>query len=126
MYMNLMVLTGNMVKDPEVRYTPSGQAWTKFTIAVNDIYKDKNNTTQSKTYYFDIAAWDKLAENICNNVVKGMTISLHGKLEISFYPDKRFEVSKGKYLSRKNVQVTAHYVSWKTKPKETEHGNNAY
>lgn len=127
MYMNMIILTGNVVKTPEPRHTAGGKLWTKFTIAVNDIYRDGQGNVQTKPTYFDIAAWDKLATNICNNVVSGMTVTLHGKMEISFYKDARFQ-NKGKALTRKNVQVTANYVSWKAIPKEKENedGSNAY
>lgn len=127
MYMNMVILTGNVVKTPEIRATAGGQVWTKFTVAVNDIYKDKEGNIQVKPMYFDIAAWDRLANNICNNVVSGMTVTLHGKLELSFYKDKRFEMN-GKPLTRKNVQITANYVSWKSIPKEKENedGSSTY
>jgi single-strand DNA-binding protein len=117
--MNMIILTGNVTKTPELRHTASGKTWTKFSIAVNDIFRDAEGVVKTKPFYFDIAAWDKLANNICKNVVKGMTVTLHGKLEVSFYRDNRFQV-KGKPLSRKNVQITANYVSWKSTPKEEE------
>lgn len=115
--MNMVILTGNVTKTPELRYTAAGKAWTKFSIAVNDIFRDAEGVVKTKPFYFDIAAWDKLANNICNNVVRGMTVTLHGKLEVTFYKDDRFQV-KGKSLTRKNVQITANYVSWKSTPKE--------
>lgn len=127
MYMNMVILTGNVTKTPELRHTAGGKMWTKFSIAVNDIFRDAEGVVKTKPFYFDIAAWDKLANNICNNVVKGMTVTLHGKLEVSFYKDNRFQ-NKGKALTRKNVQITANYVSWKSIPKEKENedGNSAY
>ena len=125
MYMNMTILTGNIVATPELRSTAGGKMWTKFTVAVNDIFRDADGAIKTKPFYFDIVAWDKLANNICNNVVQGMTVTLHGKLEVSFYKGSpRYEiVSEGKPLTRKNVQITANYVSWKAIPKDKENEN---
>lgn len=62
-------ITGNLGRDPEMRYTPSGQAVTSFSIAVNESYTNSNGEKVKKTIWFRITAWGKQAE-ICNQYLK--------------------------------------------------------
>lgn len=79
--LNKMLIIGNVGRDPEIRYTPSGAAVTSFTVAVNRRYTPTNGETQQETEWFDVSAWERLAE-ICNNyVTKGMKIYVEGRLK---------------------------------------------
>ena len=59
---NKVILIGNLGKDPEVRFTPSGQAVANFTIATNDSWTDKQGQKQERTEWHRIVAWGKLAD----------------------------------------------------------------
>ncbi len=60
---NRIFLIGNLGRDPEMSYTPSGKAVTKFTLAVNRIQRSKESgEAQKETDWFSIVAWDRLAE----------------------------------------------------------------
>lgn len=80
MNINKIVLTGNLTKDPDVKYTQSGKAVAMFSIAVNDGFGDNQ-----KTYYPNIVVWGKTAETVGNNLVKGSKVGVVGKLTTRSY-----------------------------------------
>jgi len=80
MSINKVVLTGNLTKDPEVKYTQSGKAVAMFSIAVNDGFGDNQ-----KTYYPNIVVWGKTAETVGNNLAKGSKVGVVGKLTTRSY-----------------------------------------
>lgn len=80
MSINKVILTGNLTKDPDVKYTQSGKAVAMFSIAVNDGFGDNQ-----KTYYPNIVVWGKTAETVGNNLVKGSKVGVVGKLTTRSY-----------------------------------------
>ena len=80
MSINKIVLTGNLTKDPDVKYTQAGKAVAMFSIAVNDGFGDNQ-----KTYYPNIVVWGKTAETVGNNLVKGSKVGVVGKLTTRSY-----------------------------------------
>lgn len=79
-----LIIVGNVGKDPEMRYTPSGQAVTSFSVATNREYTDGNGQKIKETIWFRITTWAKQAE-VCNQYVKkGMKVLVEGRLT----PDK--------------------------------------
>lgn len=81
---HVLILVGNVGKDAEMRYTPSGQAVTSFSVATNRQYTSGNGETIKETIWFRATAWGKTAE-ICNEYVKkGMMVLIEGRLT----PDK--------------------------------------
>lgn len=81
--MNRITLSGNLTRDPEVRYTQSGKAYARLGIAVNRPFsKDK------AVDFFNLVAWDKTAEIIGKYMSKGSRILVDGRLQTSKYKDK--------------------------------------
>ena len=79
-----LIIVGNVGKDPEMRYTPAGQAVTSFPVASNRNYTSGNGETIKETIWFRITSWGKQAE-VCNQYVKkGMKVLVEGRLT----PDK--------------------------------------
>src|ERR1700690_2426435 len=79
-----IIIVGNLGKDPEMRYTPSGQAVTSFSVASNRSWTDSNGQKQTEVIWFRISAWGKQAE-ICNQYLKkGSKVLIEGRLT----PDK--------------------------------------
>ena len=75
-----VIITGNLGRDPEMRYTPSGQAVTNFSIAVNESYTNNNGERVKRTIWFRITAWGKQAE-ICNQYLKkGRMVLVEGRM----------------------------------------------
>src|SRR5579872_4539920 len=82
---NRVILVGTLVRDPEIRYIPSGAGVTKFRIAVNP---NKRDPKPEDTLFIDIVAWDKLAETCNTYLKKGMSCLVEGRLSIRQYDDK--------------------------------------
>lgn len=60
--LNLVILAGNLTRDPETRQLPSGTAVADLGLAVNETYKNKNGETVEQTCFVDVVAWGKLAD----------------------------------------------------------------
>jgi single-strand DNA-binding protein len=79
---NNITLVGNVTRDPELRYTASGQAMAKFGLAVNRRWQNRQTQAwEEATSFFDIVAWREMAENIGESVQKGARVVVTGRLE---------------------------------------------
>lgn len=79
--LNKVMLIGNLTRDPELRYIPSGQAVTTFTIAVNRTYNSKTGEKKEEVAFIRIVAWARLAE-ICNEYLKkGRPVFVEGRIQ---------------------------------------------
>jgi single-strand DNA-binding protein len=87
MSVNKVILVGNLGKDPEVRYTPSGAAVASFTVATTERYKDKDGQVQEKTEWHNIIAWRQLAEICGKYLEKGKQVYIEGKIQTRSYDD---------------------------------------
>ncbi len=80
--LNRATIIGNITRDPELRYTPNGQAVTSFSVASNRRWKPQNSTEwQEATEYHDVVAWGKTAEFITTYLKKGNKIYVDGRLQ---------------------------------------------
>jgi len=85
---NKVILVGNLGKDPELRYTPSGAAVVNFSLATSETYKDRDGNRQTKTEWHNIVAWRQLAE-ICGKYLhKGKQIYIEGSLQTRKWQDR--------------------------------------
>jgi single-strand DNA-binding protein len=85
---NKVILIGNLGKDPELRYTPSGTAVASFSLATNERYKDKEGNWQDRTEWHKIVAWQRLAEIAGEYLKKGRTCYIEGRLQTRSWDDK--------------------------------------
>jgi single-strand DNA-binding protein len=86
---NKVILIGNLGKDPEIKYTPSGTPVAKFSLATNERYKDKGGEWQDRTEWHNIVAWQRLAEIVGEYVKKGSKLYIEGRLQTSSWEDKQ-------------------------------------
>jgi single-strand DNA-binding protein len=84
-----VILIGNLGKDPEIKYTPSGLPVAKFSLATNERYKDKGGEWQERTEWHNIVAWQRLAEIVGEYVKKGSKLYIEGRLQTSSWEDKQ-------------------------------------
>lgn len=91
---NKVILMGNLTRDPELRYTPSGTAITDLSIAINSGKKEKDDTV-----FVDVTVWDKQAENSCEYLAKGRPVLVEGRLKLDTWDDRE----TGKKRSRLGV-----------------------
>lgn len=85
---NKVILVGNLGKDPEVRYMPSGDAITNITLATTDSWKDKNGEKQEKTEWHRVAFFGRLAEIAGEYLKKGSQVYVEGRLQTRKWQDK--------------------------------------
>lgn len=86
--LNKIMLIGNLGKDPEMNYTPSGVAVTRFTMAVSRNTKTATGEKQKETEWFNIVAWRQLAELCSTYLQKGSKVYIEGRLQQRKYTDR--------------------------------------
>ena len=79
--LNRAMVMGNLTRDPEMRYTPNGQAVCNFSIATNRRWKDKDGNNQEQTEFHNAVAWGKLAEFTSQWLHKGNRVYVEGRLQ---------------------------------------------
>ena len=84
---NKAILIGNVGKDPEVKYTGSGIAVAKFSLATNESFKDKGGEWQNRAEWHNVVAWEHLAEIAGEYVHEGTKLYVEGKLQTSTWKD---------------------------------------
>jgi single-strand DNA-binding protein len=98
---NKVILLGNVGKDPEVKFLPSGMAVANFGLATSERFKDKEGQQQEKTEWHNLAAYGKLAEIIRDYVKKGSKLYVEGRLTTRSWDDKE----SGKKVYRTEIVV---------------------
>jgi len=88
MSVNKVILVGRLGRDPETRYTGSGQAVANFTMATDETYKDRNGERQKRTEWHRITAWGKLAEICQQYLKKGTMVYIEGRIQSREWQDK--------------------------------------
>jgi single-strand DNA-binding protein len=86
--LNKVLLIGNLGKDPEVRFTSSGQAVASFSLATSEKFKGKSGEWEERTEWHNITLWGKLAEIAGEYLSKGKTIYVEGRLQTRKWQDK--------------------------------------
>ena len=105
--LNTVILIGRLVRDPELRYTPSGVAVTHFTLAVDRPFTNQQGEREAD--FIDVVCWRKLAETVANHLNKGRLVAVQGRLQIRSY-----ETQDGQ--RRKAAEVVADTVRFLDRP----------
>lgn len=102
---NHCTIVGNTARDPELRYTPSGQAVASFGVAVNRRWQNRQTQEwEEQVSFFDVTCWGQLAENVATSVPKGTRVVVTGRLE-----QRSWETDQGE--KRSKVQIVADDVA---------------
>lgn len=115
--LNVVVLTGRLVADPELKHTSSDLPVTSFSIAVNRKFVKSGEERQAD--FIDIVAWRSTAEFICKYFKKGNLIAIEGSIQTRTYQDK-----DGK--NRKVFEVIANNVHFVESKKDSEYNQENY
>lgn len=102
--LNVVVLMGRLVSDPELRHTPNDVPVTSFTIAVNRRFSKPGEERQ--TDFIDIVAWRQVADFICKYFRKGQMIAIEGSIQTRTYQDKDGNKRKAFEIIANNAQFT--------------------
>ena len=103
--LNKVFLIGNLTRDPELRYIPSGTAVANFGLAVNRIYTTQDGERKEDTCFVDIVTWRKTAENCANYLTKGRPVFVEGRLQF-----RSWETEDGQ--KRSKLEVVAQNVQF--------------
>jgi single-strand DNA-binding protein len=100
--LNKVILIGNLGRDPEMRFTPSGSPVTSFTIAVSRNYKGQDGEQREETDWFSVDCWNRLAEIANEYLAKGRQVYIEGRVRLDTWDDR----NTGEKRSRLKVTAT--------------------
>ena len=113
--MNKIIVIGNLGRDPEMRYTPSGQAVTSFSVASSRRYRTADGEQREETEWFNVSAFGRLSE-ICNQyLTRGQQVYVEGRLRGRSYTDRDGQ-------PRYSLEVTATEMQMLGRRGENEYG----
>jgi single-strand DNA-binding protein len=102
---NTVSLVGNVTRDPEIRYTPSGQTVATFGLAVNRRWQNRQTQEwEEQVSFFDVKVWQQMAENVSESILKGTRVVVTGRLE-----QRSWETDNGD--KRSKIEVVADEVA---------------
>lgn len=88
MTVNKAILIGNLGKDPELRYTPSGRAVANFSLATTEVFQNQEGQRQENTTWHNIVVWGRQAELAKEYLRKGRQVYIEGRIQNRSYDDK--------------------------------------
>ena len=102
---NNVNIVGNLTRDPELRFTPSGQATASFGVAVNRRWQNRQSQEwEEATSFFDVVCWGQLAENSAQSLTRGSRVVISGRLD-----QRSWENNEGE--KRSKIEITADEVA---------------
>jgi len=102
---NTVTIVGNLTREPELRFTPNGQATATFGVAVNRTWTDRTSQERrEQTSFFDVVCWGTLAENAATSLSRGTRVVVTGRLD-----QRTWETQEGD--KRSKVEITAEEIA---------------
>ena len=95
---NEITITGNLTREPEIRFTTSGTATCSFGVAVNRRYMQNNEWVDAPTNFFNVTVWGQYGENVAASLAKGDRVIIKGRLDFR------------KYTNKDGIEVTTHDI----------------
>ena len=105
MSVNKVILLGNLVRDPDVRYLDNNRVVATFPLATNEVYTDRKNNRIRQTEWHNIELWDSLAKIAEKYLKKGYTIYLEGKIRTDNWTDKEGVSRSQKKIRGINITI---------------------
>jgi len=102
---NKVILIGNLGRDPELRYTQSGQAVANFSLATTERFSTRDGEKQERTEWHRIVTWGRTAELCAQYLSKGRSVYLEGRLQTNEWEDKEGQ-------KRKTTEIVANTVQF--------------
>ena len=116
---NVVVLTGNLTRDPELRSLPSGMSVCSLRIASNTRRKGQSGEWEDKANFFDVTVWGAQGENCARFLSKGRPVALNGRLEW-----REWQAQDG--TKRQNVEIIADSVQFLGGRDDAPAGNSGF
>ena len=111
--LNKVILIGNLTRDPELKYLPSGTAVCDMGLAINEKYKNSEGDLQEKTVFVDVVAWKNQAETCSSYLTKGSLVMIEGGLQLDQWKTKEGE-------NRSKLKVCAQRVQFMDTKKDAD------
>ncbi len=102
--MNKVIISGNLTRDPEIRYTQSGKAMARIGIAVSRRFSKNADANQPTADFFNVTAWEKTAEFCGNYLKKGSRVIIEGRLQTYNYEGKDGSKRSGIDIQVENIE----------------------
>ena len=116
---NVVVVTGNLTRDPELRSLPSGTSVCELRLAVNSRRKDESGNWVDKPNYFDVTVWGAQGENCATYLSKGRPVAIEGRLDW-----REWETQEGQ--KRQAVRIIANSVQFLGSRDGAENGGGRF
>jgi single-strand DNA-binding protein len=100
---NKIIVIGNVGRDPELRYTANGKSMVKFSLATNHRYQRQDGEWDEQTEWFNVIAWNQLAERAMERIQKGSQVYVEGRLQT-----RTWTGNDGK--ERKDIEILANQI----------------
>lgn len=122
---NTITVIGNITRDPELRFTPSGQANCRFGVAVNRRWQDRSSGEwQEAVSFFDVVCWRELAENAAESLPKGSRVVVTGRLEQRSYETQNGEKRSVVEIIADELGPSLRYATAEIKKNERKSGGD--
>ena len=108
---NRVMLMGNLTRNPELKYTPSGTAVTDLGLAVNESFKNKAGETVEQTCFVDVVVWGRQAETASEYLTKGSPAFIEGRLQFDQWENQEGEKRSKLRVRAERVQFLSSGVS---------------
>ncbi len=102
---NKVILVGHLGRDPELRYTQSGQAVANFTLATSESYSKRDGEREERTEWHRIVAWGRLAEICAEYLSKGRQIYIEGRIQTREWEDREGEKRRTTEIVAREMQM---------------------
>lgn len=120
MYQKIQII-GRLGRDPEMKYTPTGQAVTSFSVATDNSYTDKNGEKVKETAWFRVQVWGKMAEHCNIYLAKGSLVMVEGRLVADKATGSPKVYQKKDGTSASSFDVNASNVKFLSTKEKSEH-----
>ena len=116
---NRVMLMGNLTRNPELKYTPSGTAVTDLGLAVNESFKNKAGETVEQTCFVDVVVWGRQAETASEYLTKGSPAFIEGRLQFDQWENQEGE-------KRSKLRVRAERVQFLSSGASNENNSSEF
>lgn len=123
MSFNKITIVGNLGRDPELRYTPQGDAVCNLSVATSEKKRDKSGELQDITTWFRVTLWRKQAENAAKYLSKGSPVYIEGRLRIEEWTDRE---GKNRYTCDVNATDMQFLGSRNGSNEHSQYGENDF
>lgn len=114
-----VTIVGNLTKDPELRFTPGGDAVANMSIAVNERVKDGNDWKDGEPSFYEVKAWRKLGEQVAESFTKGNRVIVTGKMRIEKFETKTGETRFTTVITAEEIGESIRFRSSEPIPRMT-------